>query len=99
MKTSRESLRYDANVCGGDFEHVCECFAVWKGESLVYRPERRMFDGKDEVRQLSDAVYDGPESAQRALVGHCDPADRFALAVRVTTEGRNMWLVMAAHGE
>ncbi|RQS77056.1 hypothetical protein DID96_00865 [Burkholderia sp. Bp8963] len=99
MKTSSESLRYDANVCGGDFEHVRERFAAWKGESLVYQPERRMFDGKEEVRQLSDAVYDGPESAQRALVAHCDPADPFALAVRLTTEGRDMWLVMAAYGD
>ncbi|KWF11557.1 hypothetical protein NUV26_28140 [Burkholderia pseudomultivorans] len=99
MNAPKERIRYDANVCGGDFAHVRERFETWKRESLVYRPERRMFDGKDEVRQLNDTIYDGPESAQRALVAHCHPSDSFALAVRLTAEGRNMWLVMAAYDD
>lgn len=97
MKAFKERIRYDANVCGGDFAHVRERFARWKRESLVYRPDRRMFDGKGEVRKLSDEVYDSPERAQRALVEHCDPTDPFALAVRLSTDGRDMWLVMAAY--
>ncbi|MBZ5789141.1 hypothetical protein K8353_03390 [Burkholderia contaminans] len=96
MNAPKESIRYDANLCGGDFSHVRERFDTWKRESRVYRPERRLFDGKDEVRALDDTVYDGPERAQRALVAACAPSDRFALAVRLTAEGRTMWLVMAA---
>ncbi|AOI88489.1 hypothetical protein [Burkholderia pseudomultivorans] len=99
MNAPKERIRYDANVCGGDFAHVRERFETWKRESLVYRPERRMFDGKDEVRQMNDTVYEGPESAQRALIAQCDPSDPFALAVRLTAEGRNMWLVMAAYDD
>lgn len=99
MNASKERIRYDANVCGGDFSHVRERFDTWKRESLVYRPERRMFDGKDEVRELNDTVYDGPERAQRALVAQCTPSDRFALAVRLIAEGRAMWLVMAAYDD
>ncbi|MBR7991688.1 hypothetical protein KDX08_04440 [Burkholderia cenocepacia] len=97
MKAARERIRYDANVCGGDFGHLRERFAAWKRESLVYRPERRMFDGKDEVRALNDTVYDGPERAQQALVARCEPSDPFALAVQLSAEGRTMWLVMAAY--
>ncbi|THJ56809.1 hypothetical protein E9536_00325 [Burkholderia sp. LS-044] len=93
MDASRERIRYDANVCGGDFGHVRERFDTWKRESLVYRPERRMFDGKDEVRELNRTVYDGPERAQRAL------SDPYALAVQLTAEGRTMWLVMAAYDD
>ncbi|PRG27361.1 hypothetical protein [Burkholderia multivorans] len=94
-----ERIRYEANVCGGDFSHVRERFATWKRESLIYRPERRMFDGKDEVRQLDDTIYDGPESAQRALAACCRPSDRYALAVQLAAEGRTMWLVMAAYAD
>lgn len=43
----KKRIRYDANVCGGDFGHVRERFGTWKRESLVYRPERRTFEGKD----------------------------------------------------
>ncbi|ABB11749.1 hypothetical protein [Burkholderia lata] len=99
MSASRERIRYDANVCGGDLSHVRERFDTWKRESRIYRPERRMFDGKDEVRELNDVIYDGPERAQRVLVAECTPSDRFALAVWLTTEGRSMWLVMAAYDD
>ncbi|KVT44187.1 hypothetical protein I7819_10300 [Burkholderia multivorans] len=99
MNAPTERIRYEANVCGGDFSHVRERFATWKRESLIYRPERRMFDGKDEVRQLNDTVYDGPESAQRALAACCRPSDRYALAVQLAAEGRTMWLVMAAYAD
>ncbi|MCA7950551.1 hypothetical protein LGM43_09715 [Burkholderia seminalis] len=99
MNATRERIRYDANVCGGDFASVRARFNAWKRESLVYRPERRMFDGKDEVRELNDTVYDGPERAQQALVAHCAPSDPFALAVRLNAEGRMMWLVMAAYDD
>lgn len=83
MDASKERIRYDANVCGGDFGHVRERFDTWKRESLVYRPERRMFDGKDEVRALNRTVYDGPQRAA-ALVGQCAPSDPHALAVQLT---------------
>ncbi|KAG8154486.1 hypothetical protein [Burkholderia catarinensis] len=99
MNASQERIRYDASVCGGDFARVRERFDTWKRESLVYRPERRVFDGKDEVRELNDTVYDGPGRAQRALVAQCAPSDPFALAVRLIAEGRTMWLVMAAYAD
>ncbi|VWC51245.1 hypothetical protein BLA18109_00064 [Burkholderia lata] len=51
------------NTCGGDLSRVRERFDTWKRESLIDRPERRMFDGKDELRELNDIVYDGPERA------------------------------------
>ncbi|NTZ82818.1 hypothetical protein FCJ61_07340 [Burkholderia metallica] len=99
MNAVKKRIRYDANVCGGDFGHVRERFETWKRESRVYRPERRRFDGKDEVRELNDTVYDGPARAQQALVAQCEPSDPFALAVQLTAEGRTMWLVMAAYGD
>ncbi|MGR3907456.1 hypothetical protein Q3A80_10415 [Burkholderia sp. SR8] len=98
MNEPMERIRYDANVCGGDFSQVRERFDRWKRESRVYRPERRLFDGKDEVRALNHTVYAGPASAQRALVARCTPSDPFALAVQLAAEGRTMWLVMAAYG-
>lgn len=63
MNASRERIRYDVNTCGGDLSRVRERFDTWKRESLIDRPERRMFDGKDELRELNDIVYDGPERA------------------------------------
>lgn len=99
MNATKERIRYDANVCGGDFGDVRERFDAWKRESLVYRPERCVFAGKDEVRELNAIVYDGPERAQRALVAQCAPFDPFALAVRLVAEGRTMWLVMAAYDD
>ncbi|UVE68302.1 hypothetical protein L2Y90_29805 [Burkholderia pyrrocinia] len=99
MNATKERIRYDANVCGGDFGHVRERFDAWKRESLVYRPERRVFAGKDEVRELNAIVHDGPERAQRALVAQCAPSDPFALAVRLVAEGRTMRLVMAAYDD
>lgn len=59
MNEPKERIRYDANVCGGDFSQVRERFDTWKRESRVHRPERRMFDGKDEVRELDPTVYAG----------------------------------------
>ncbi|RQR46803.1 hypothetical protein DIE20_00820 [Burkholderia sp. Bp9131] len=97
MNEPRERIRYDANVCGGDFSQVRERFDTWKRESRIHRPERRMFDRKDEVRELNPTVYAGPESARRALAARCAPSDRFALAARLAAEGRTLWLVMAAY--
>ncbi|RQR30884.1 hypothetical protein DIE23_19290 [Burkholderia sp. Bp9143] len=96
MNEPRERIRYDANVCGGDFSHVRERFDIWKRESRAHRPERRMFDGKGEVRGLNHAVYAGPESARRALVARCATSDPFALAVGPAADGCILWLVMAA---
>lgn len=97
MNEPRERIRYDANVCGGDFSHVRERFATWKRESPTCRSERRLFAGKDELRELNHTVYAGPASAQRALVARCAPSDPFALAVQLAAEGRTMWLVRAAY--
>lgn len=96
MNEPRERIRYDANVCGGDFSRVRERFDTWKRESRVHRPERCMFDGKDEVRELNPTVYAGPESAPRARVARCAPSDPFALAARLAAGGRPLWRVMAA---
>ncbi|RQZ20580.1 hypothetical protein DIE15_00420 [Burkholderia sp. Bp9031] len=75
-------MRYDANGCGGVFSHVCERFATWKCESPVYRPERRMFDGRNEVRELKHAVYAGPERAR------CVRRPIRPRAVQLAAEGR-----------
>ncbi|VWB43324.1 hypothetical protein BAR24066_01940 [Burkholderia arboris] len=99
MHASRERIRYDANVCGGDFGHVRGRFDAWKRESRVCRPERRLFDGRDGGRELTDTVYDGPERAQRALAAQCVPSAGFALAVPLTADGRAIWPVMAAYGD
>lgn len=66
MNEPKERIRYDANVCGGDFGHVRERFDTGKRESLTCRPERRMFDGKDEVREPNHTVYAGPQRALAA---------------------------------
>ncbi|WP_423369874.1 hypothetical protein [Burkholderia sp. LMG 32019] len=80
MNASRKRIRYDANGCGGDFSHVHERFDTWKRESLVYRPERRMFGGKDEVRVLNDTVHDGPartvDDAAYATYTHRDASQQ-----------------------
>ncbi|VWC56263.1 hypothetical protein BLA18112_00321 [Burkholderia lata] len=97
MNASRERIRYDANACGGDLSRVHERFDTWKRESPIDRPERRMFDGKGELLELNDSVYDGPERVRRALAAECTPSDRFAL--EVTAEGRTMRLVMAVYDD
>ncbi|VWB32860.1 hypothetical protein BLA14095_01295 [Burkholderia lata] len=66
MNAFTERIRYDANVCGGDFSHVRERFDTWKRESRGHRPERRMFDGKDDVRELNDTVYDARARSRRS---------------------------------
>jgi hypothetical protein len=92
MNASTERIRYDANVCGGNFFHVRERFDTWKRESPACRPERRRFGGKDAMREPDDPVHDGPERAQRVLVAECAPSDRlaFARAAWVTAEGRDV---------
>ncbi|WP_269501393.1 hypothetical protein [Burkholderia sp. IMCC1007] len=97
MNEPTERIRYDANVCGGDFSHVRERFDRRKRESSIYRPERRLFAGKDDVRELNHTVYEGPASAQRARVARCAPSDPFALAVQLAADGRTRWLAMAAY--
>src|ERR1700692_1442270 len=55
---------YQINICGGDFQHVKHRFAEWKEEPLIYRKDQRMFEGKTEVRLLSDHVFDNAERAR-----------------------------------
>ncbi|AIO70105.1 hypothetical protein [Burkholderia oklahomensis] len=96
METPKPAVHYEANVCGGSFEAVLSRFGDWKREPLVYRPERRMFEGKDSVRRLGDEAFDSPDEASRALIRSCAPRDRFALAAPIRDDGHHMWLVMAA---
>lgn len=51
---STMTVHYATNVCGGDFRNVVECFERWKREPLVFRPGQNMFEGKEEVRRLSE---------------------------------------------
>lgn len=92
-------LHYHVNICGGDFAHVRECFRDWKTETLIYRRDQRMFEGKHEVRPLSQRVFDSGELAKNALVSVCGPRDAYALAAEVHDGERDMWLVMAAFEE
>ncbi|KKL35593.1 hypothetical protein WR30_18005 [Burkholderia contaminans FFH2055] len=93
----REGVRYELNICGGGFDSVKNRFKEWKREPLIYRPERRMFEGKADVRQLGDETFGSTEPARFALQRACEPADTYALAARVRDDGRELWLVMAAY--
>ncbi|SUY08367.1 Uncharacterised protein [Burkholderia pseudomallei] len=73
METPKSTVHYESNVCGGSFESVLDRFGNWKREPLVYRPERRMFEGKDSVRRLGDEAFDSPDKARRALIRSCAP--------------------------
>ena len=45
----RPGVRYEVNICGGGFDALKSHFNEWKHEPLIYRPERRMFEGKADV--------------------------------------------------
>ncbi|WP_269508963.1 hypothetical protein [Burkholderia sp. IMCC1007] len=92
----RPGVRYEVNVCGGGFDSVKSHFSAWKQEPLIYRPDRRMFEGKNDVRPL-DETFSSTERARFALQRACDPGDSYALAARVRDDGRELWLVMAAY--
>ncbi|WP_321901839.1 hypothetical protein [Paraburkholderia tropica] len=99
MNAQSTRPHYQLNICRGDFRHVCECFATWKSEPLVYRLNQKMFEGRSEVRPLSDQCYDDTEKARKALQRACRPEDAYALAAEVCNDDRAMWIVMAAYGE
>ncbi|WP_175922917.1 hypothetical protein [Burkholderia latens] len=90
-------VRYEVNVCGGGFESVKSHFSAWKREPLIYRPDRRMFEGKADVRPLGDETFCSTEPARFALQRACEPSDPYALAAPVHDDGRQLWLVMAAY--
>ena len=94
-----KKIHYQANVCGGDFAHVCECFRDWQSEPLVYRRRQCMFEGKQEVRPLSERIFDNGEVAHEALAQICEPGDDYALAAEIRHGERDLWLVMAAFEE
>ncbi|AXF10757.1 hypothetical protein CUJ91_22720 [Paraburkholderia graminis] len=92
-------IHYQSNICGGDFAHVLECFRDWKSQTLVYRRNQRMFEGKQEVRPLTERVFPNGEIAHEALAQICDPRDPYALAAEIRDGERDVWLVMAAFEE
>ncbi|MFP3585139.1 hypothetical protein SCB29_16080 [Paraburkholderia sp. SIMBA_055] len=92
-------IHYQSNICGGDFAHVLECFRDWKSQTLVYRRNQRMFEGKQEVRPLTERVFPDGEIAYEALAQICDPRDPYALAAEIRDGERDVWLVMAAFEE
>ena len=92
-------IHYQANVCGGDFQHVKDCFDRWKQEPFVFRLTQHMFEGKEEVRRVSERIFDNGEAAHNILEKLCDPRAPYALAARVADGERDMWLVMAAYEE
>jgi hypothetical protein len=55
-------VHYELNICGGDFQHVQDCFEAWKREPLVYRQSRPMFEGKQEVRCLTGTMANWPKA-------------------------------------
>ena len=93
----RPGVRYEVNVCGGGFDSLKSHFSTWKHETLIYRPDRRMFEGKADVRPLGDETFGSTEPARLALQRACEPADPYALAARVRDDDRELWLVMAAY--
>lgn len=94
-----ENTHFEVNVCGGDFQHVLECFREWKNEPLIYRNNRLMFEGRDEVRMFCPTQFDNAERARKALETACDPRDPYALATRFDDGARELWIVMAAYCE
>ncbi|HEX7933151.1 MAG TPA: hypothetical protein VF573_08765 [Paraburkholderia sp.] len=94
-----QRIHYQANICGGDFSHVRECFRDWKSQTLVYRRDQRMFEGKQEVRPLTESVFANGEVAHEALAQVCNPGDAYALAAEIRDGEREVWLVMAAFKE
>ncbi|MEQ5844389.1 MULTISPECIES: hypothetical protein [Paraburkholderia] len=92
-------IHYQANICRGDFQHVLECFGDWKRQSLVYRKNQTMFEGKREVRPLTERTFSNGELAHNMLAQTCSPHDSYALAARIRDEERDLWLVMAAYEE
>lgn len=91
--------RYQVNICRGDFRHVREIFREWKHEPLVYRRDQTMFEGRDEVRMLTNERYEDVEQARKALQRACRPQDPYALAAEVSDGEHDMWIVMAAYEE
>ncbi|MCA8256348.1 hypothetical protein LGM89_24050 [Burkholderia sp. AU31624] len=92
----RPGVRYEVNICGGGFDSLKSHFNEWKHEPLIYRPERRMFEGKADVRPLGGETFGSTEPARFALQRACEPSDAYALAAQVRDDGRELWLVMAA---
>ena len=92
----RPGVRYEVNICGGGFDALKSHFNEWKHELLIYRPERRMFEGKADVRPLGGETFGSTGFARFALQRACEPSDAYALAAQVRDEGRELWLVMAA---
>ncbi|MCA8091772.1 hypothetical protein LGM65_12845 [Burkholderia anthina] len=92
----RPGVRDEVNVCGGGFDSVKSHFSAWKQSSLVYRPDRRMFEGKADVRPL-DETFGSTAPARFAFQRAGEPGDPYALAARVRDDGRELWLVMAAY--
>ncbi|HVE07968.1 MAG TPA: hypothetical protein VNE00_12005 [Paraburkholderia sp.] len=96
----QSTVHYQANICGGDFQHVKECFDGWKQQPLVYRRNQYMFEGKREVRPLGEGrVFDNGEVAHNVLASTCSPQDPYALAAEIHDGERDLWLVMAAYDE
>ncbi|CAG4890376.1 hypothetical protein [Paraburkholderia gardini] len=96
---STTKVHYETSVCGGDFKNVLECFKRWKREPLVFRPGQNMFEGKEEVRRVSERVFGNGELAQNTLMEMCDPCAPYALAAEIRDDERDMWLVMAAYAD
>ncbi|CAB3772762.1 hypothetical protein [Paraburkholderia humisilvae] len=92
------TTHFQANICGGDFQHVKDCFETWKTQPLIYRRDQRMFEGKREVRCLAGGrVFDNGEVARNVLTQTCQPRDPYAIAAEIHDGERDMWLVMAAY--
>ena len=62
----RPGVRYEVNICGGGFDALKSHFNEWKHEPLIYRPERRMFEGKADVRPLGGETFGSTGRAVRA---------------------------------
>ncbi|QYD72006.1 hypothetical protein KZJ38_34175 [Paraburkholderia edwinii] len=96
----QSKTHYQANICGGDFQHVKQCFETWKTQTLIYRRNQFMFEGKREVRPLAEGrVFDNGEVAQHVLAQTCQPRDPYAIAAEIRDGERDVWLVMAAYEE
>ncbi|SFU23999.1 hypothetical protein [Paraburkholderia aspalathi] len=94
----QSGIRFEVNVCGGDFAHVQASFQEWRRQPDFDGRGRWMFEGKSGVRRLDPAVFDNTKAARLALERQCGPQDPYALAAHVSKPGRTLWIVMAAYG-
>jgi hypothetical protein len=69
------ATHYQANICGGDFQHVKDCFETWKRQPLAVVEDPAIGKAPD----FALAV----EVAHNVLTQTCQPRDPYAIAAEI----------------